>query len=75
MCSRTEKTEKSSRLQKAINTVVGIICVIALILVCSEPAPGTSFNSWLGWELFWLAVFAGSAAYLNKHIPDDKDKV
>lgn len=74
MCTRTEKTKKSRRLQKAINTIVGIICVIALVLVCSEPAPGTSFDFWLGWELVWLAVFAGCAAYLNKHLPNDKEK-
>ena len=74
MCTRTEKTKKSSRLQKAINMIVGIICVIALVLVCSEPAPGTSFDFWFGWELVWLAVFAGCAAYLNKHLPNDKEK-
>ena len=61
-------------MQKVINTVVSIVCVIALILVCSEPAEGTSFNSWFGWEFIWFAVLIGCAAYLNKHLPEDNDK-
>lgn len=75
MCTRTEKTAKSCRWQKAVNTAVSIACIIALMLVCSEPAEGTSFNTWFVWELVWLAVFAGCAAYLNKHLPEDNDKV
>lgn len=75
MCTRTKKTEKSSRWQKAVNTAVCIACIIALMLVCSEPAEGTSFQHWFVWELVWLAVFAGCAAYLNKHLPEDNDKV
>lgn len=75
MCTRTKKTAKSCRLQKAINTIVSIICIIALMLVCSEPAPGTSFDTWFGWEIVWLVVFAGCAAYLNKHLPDDDERL
>lgn len=74
MCTRTEKTKKNGCLQKVINTTASIICVIALTLACSEPAEGTSFNAWFCWELACLAVFAGCAIYLNKHLPDDNDK-
>lgn len=72
MCTCTKTKKEESIKQKVVNTVVGLICVIALVLVCSEPAEGTGFGTWAWWELAWLAVFAGCAAYLNKHLPDDK---
>ena len=72
-CSAMQK--KDGKFQNFKNNVVSIVCVIALMLVCSEPASGTSFDSWFGWELVWLAVFAGCAAYLNKHLPDDDERL
>lgn len=60
-----------SKLEKILNHVVAFIGVIALMLVCSEPAEGTPFNDWFIWEGIWLAVFVGSAIYLNKHLPED----
>lgn len=72
-CSAMEKKEKG--ITKVVNTVVSIVCVIALMLVCSEPAEGTPFDNWFGWEIIWMAIFTACAIYLNKHLPDDNDTV
>ena len=66
--------KRESGFQKVLNTVVSIICVTALMLVCSEPAEGTSFNDWFLWEVVMLVIFVLCAIYLNKHLPNDKDK-
>lgn len=71
-CSAMEKKEKG--ITKVVNTAIGLVCVIALMLICSEPAEGTSFNDWFLWEIFWMAVVVICAIYLNKHLPDDNDR-
>lgn len=71
MCFGHKKEAKEIAVQKVVNTAVSIICIVALILICVEPAEGTSTWQWLRWEIVWFAVFIGSAAYLNKHLPDD----
>ena len=63
------------RLRKASRVILALCCGASLCAIISEPSEGFAVGRWLLWELVWLAVFAGSAAYLNKHIPDDKDKV
>ena len=68
-CSAMQK--KESKFQHFKNNAVSLVCVIALLLLCSEPAEGTSYNDWFIWEGIWLAVFVGSAIYLNKHLPED----
>ena len=67
-----EKKEKG--ITKVVNTAISFVCVIALMLICSEPAEGTSFNEWFLWEIFWMAVVVFCAIYLNKHLPDDNDR-
>ena len=61
--------KKESKFQNFKNKVVGIVCVIDLMLVCSEPADGTSFDKWFLWEIVFLVVFLLCVIYLNKHLP------
>lgn len=42
------------------------------MLVCSEPAEGTSFDHWFLWEIVNLAIVVLCAIYLNKHLPNDR---
>lgn len=72
MSQTVMKTER--RGQNVINNIVAFVCVLALMLLCSEPADGTSFNAWLLWELCDLVIVVVCAAYLNKHLPDDSEK-
>ena len=69
-CSAMQK--KEGKFQNFKNNVVSIVCVIALMLVCSEPAEGTSFDRWFLWEIVNLAIVVLCAIYLNTHLPNDR---
>lgn len=54
---------------KIIEALIGIVGALALCMICSEPAEGTSMNGWLLWELGWIAALIGDfklAEYLDK---------
>lgn len=41
--------------KKIITGLVGLFGAICPCMLCSEPAEGTSPNSWVLWELAWMA--------------------
>lgn len=41
--------------KKIITGLVGLFGAICFCMICSEPAEGTSTNSWIIWELAWMA--------------------
>lgn len=43
--------------KKIITGLVSLFGAICLCMLCSEPAEDTSTNSWVLWELAWMAGF------------------
>lgn len=43
--------------KKVITGLVSLFGAICLCMLCSEPAEDTSTNSWVLWELAWMAGF------------------
>lgn len=43
--------------KKIITGLVSLFGAICLCMFCSEPAEDTSTNSWVLWELAWMAGF------------------
>ena len=41
--------------KRIITSLVGLFGAICFCMICSEPAEGTSTNSWILWELAWMA--------------------
>lgn len=72
-CSAMQK--KESKFQHFKNNAVSLVCVIALLLLCSEPAEGTSYNDWFLWEIVMLVIVVLCGRYLNNHLPKDNDRV
>ena len=42
-------------MKKIITGLVALFGALCLCMICCEPAEGTSTNSWLLWELAWMA--------------------
>lgn len=43
--------------KRIITGLVSLFGAICLCMLCSEPAEDTSTNSWVLWELAWMAGF------------------
>lgn len=51
--------------KKIITGLIGLFGAICLCMLCSEPAEGTSTNSWVLQELGWMAGLVIDAKIFN----------
>jgi cytochrome bd-type quinol oxidase subunit 1 len=65
----------SKTIQIIINVFMTLICVVSLVLVCTEPTRDSQFGAWVLHEAVCIPVFAFSAGYLGRHLGDKPEKV
>ena len=52
-----------------------LVCVVSLVLVCTEPVRDSQFGDWVLHEFICILVFAFCAGYLGRHLDDKPGKV
>lgn len=65
----------SETTQTIINVFMTLICVVSLVLICTEPACDSQFGAWVLHEAICILVFAFCAGYLGRHLSDKPEKV